>query len=373
MSSILEGSRVNWRTRTAVVVTTAALIGMPAVSVLAQDATPVADHRDVEIAYVLHGFTTFTEEMVAGAEDAARDYGVTLEVYGDAAFDVSAEQDFFATALQSGVDGIAVAPLEGERWIEPIQQAIDQGVPVVGFNVTALDSALTTWVGQDDYDSGLVLGGELLQQLDEAGVTAGPIAVGSCNPDENVLQDRDAGLRNAFAWSAFEVLPSQDVHLAIPENLSAWEAIVDANPDLVAAVGLCYLDVPNLAQLKESAGASWLIGGYNLDGPTLDVIASGEAQVVVGQQEYLQGYLPVAVLAEHLINGTPLVMGWLEAPAEVVTGENVSQYAARETDDQVQYDDYRTYIAEHFADLQAAARPYDDLRTLGVPEATAAP
>jgi simple sugar transport system substrate-binding protein len=364
---------VKWMTRSAALVTAATLMGIPAVSTLAQDATPVAGHRDVEIAYVLHGYTTFTEEMVDGAKDAARDYGVTLEVYGDAAFDVPTEQDFFTSALQSGVDGIAIAPLEGERWVEPIQQAVDQGVPVVGFNVTALDSALQTWVGQDDYASGVILGTELMRQLGEAGVAEGTIAVGSCNPEENVLQDRDAGLRQAFAGTAFEVLAAQDVHLSILENASAWEGIVAGKPDIVAAVGLCYLDVPNLAQLKTRTDGSWLIGGYNLDEPTLDAIASGRAQVVVGQQEYLQGYLPVAILAEHLIDGTPMVTGWLKTSTEVVTSENVAQYAARETDDQVEYDDYQAVIEASFTDLQAAAQPYNDLRTVGIPQATPAP
>ena len=57
----------------------------------------------------------------------------------------------------------------------------------------------------------------------------------------------------------------------------------------------------------------------------------------------------------------------------MVTAANVAQYAAREADDQTQYDNYQAYIAEHFADLQATARPYDDLRTLGVPRATPMP
>ena len=363
---------MNWVKLPAVMVT-AALFGLPALSALAQDDTPVADHRDIEIAYVLHGLNTFTEEMVAGAEDAARDYGVTLETFGDAAFDAGTEQANFEAALEQGVDGIAVAPLEGDRWIAPIQEAADQGVPVVGFNVTSLDSALETWVGQDDFASGVTLGSEFIRQLAGAGVTEGAIAVGSCNPDENVLQDREAGLRTAFAGTAFTVLDTQDVHLAVTENLAAWEHLIADQPDIVAAVGLCYVDVPNLVTVKERSGGTWLIGGYNLDAPTLDALKNGQAQVVIGQQEYLQGYLPVAILAEHLINGSPIVTGWLETPAEVVTPENIDEYAAREMDDQQQRDYYREYINARFADLQSASRPYDDLRAIGAFSATPVP
>ena len=101
--------------------------------------------------------------MKTGAEDAARDYGVTLEVFGDASFDTPTHQAFFETALQRGFDGIAVVTNPGDQWITPIQQAADQGVPMVGANVTGLETALTTWVGQDEYNSGVILGDEMLK------------------------------------------------------------------------------------------------------------------------------------------------------------------------------------------------------------------
>ncbi|MGH2617317.1 MAG: sugar ABC transporter substrate-binding protein [Thermomicrobiales bacterium] len=349
------------------------LMAVPVVGVAAQDATPAAEQSDVEIAYVLHGLNAFTERMKTGAEDAGRDMGVTLEVFGDASFDTPTHQAFFETALQRGFDGIALVTFPGDTWITPIQIAVDQGVPLVGANVTSLDSALSTWVGQDEYNSGVILGGEMLKQFEAAGVSEGKIAIGICDPAAQVLQDRDSGFRKALEGTSFEILEAQDVNVPVPENYSAWENIVAANPDIVAAVGLCSIDIPNLAQLKERNAATWLIGGYDLDPPTLEAIEAGLAQITVGQQEYLQGYLPIRALAEHLINGTPLVQGWLETPTEVVTAENVADYVSRQTDNQVQYDYYQDYMAENFADLQAAARPYDDLRTPGMPRATPAP
>src|SRR4051794_25761454 len=174
------------------------LIAMPAIGARAQDATPAASHSDIEIAYVLHGLNAFTERIKTGAEDAAKDYGVHVEVFGDASFDTATHQAFFENALQRGFDGIAVIPLPGDQWITPIQLATDQGVPLVGANITSLDSALTAWVGQDEYNSGVILGGEMKKQFDAAGVTDGKIAVGICDPAAKVLQDRDAGLRKGL-------------------------------------------------------------------------------------------------------------------------------------------------------------------------------
>lgn len=349
------------------------LFAAPALGVAAQDATPAADHSDIEIAYVLHGLNTFTERMKTGAEDAAKDYGVALEVFGDASFDTPTHQAFFETALQRGFDGIAVVTNPGDQWITPIQIAADQGVPMVGANVTGLDTALTAWVGQDEYNSGVILGNEMLKAFEAAGIGEGKIAVGTCVAAAQVLQDRDAGFRKALEGSSFEVLETQEVLIPLPENYTRWENYMAANPDAVGAVGLCSMDITNLAQLKERTGGTWLIGGYDLDPPTLQAIQDGWAQVTLGQQEYLQGYLPVRMLAEHLINGTPLVEAWLETPTEIVTAENVADYVSRQTDNQVQYDYYQDYMAQHYADLEASGRPYDDLRTPGMPRATPLP
>ncbi len=351
-----------------------ALLLVPGLGALAQDSTPAADNSDIEIDYILHGLNAFTERIKTGAEDAARDYGVTVNVFGDASFDTPTHQAFFESSLQRGVDGIAVVPNPGELWITPLQQATDQGIPMVGSNITALDSTLVTWVGQDEYNSGVILGEQMLEQLAAAGVTEGTIPVGICIPAADVLQERDQGFRLAFEGSAFEILEAQEVLAPVPDNYSRWENIMAANPDAVAAVGLCSIDIPNLAQLKERNQAEWLIGGYDLDPPTLQAIQDGLAQVTVGQQEYLQGYLPIALLAEHLINGTPLVEGWFENPTEVVTIENVADYVSRQTDDQVQYDFYQEYMDATYGDLTEPTRPYADLATPGMaPQATATP
>ena len=129
--------------------------------------------------------------------------------------------------------------------------------------------------------------------------------------------------------------------IPVPDNYGRWENIMAANPDAVGAVGLCSIDIPNLAQLKERTGGTWLIGGYDLDPPTLQAIKDGWAQVTVGQQEYLQGYLPVRAARGAPDQWHAAGRGWLETPTEVVTAENVDDYVSRQTDDQVQHEYYQ--------------------------------
>ncbi len=333
-----------------------------------------AQNDDIKIAYILHGLNDFTQTIKEGAEDAGKDLGVTVDVFGEAGFDIPTHQAFLESAIQAGYDGIAVIPNGGDPWNTLLQEAADAGIPLATANNTALNSVVDLWVGQDEYNSGILLAQEMQKQLDAAGVTGGKIVIGSCFPGNPVLDDRSAGIHSVFDGTGFELTQDYDTKLDNTENYNIWDSLATANPDAVAMLGLCSLDPPNLAQIKERGGYSWLAGGYDLETPTLQAIEDGYLAVSAGQQPYLQGYLPVLALVQEIRDGVH-ISGWLEVPTDVVTADNVADFMPRESDAQVQRDFYAKYIQDHFADLVAAARPYDDLRAghgAASPEATPA-
>ena len=351
-------------------VTIAAILSILAIPLMSATSNGVvAQDDDIKIAYVLHGLNAFTEVIKEGAEDAAEDLGVELEVFGQAGFDVPTHQAFFESAMQSGVDGIVVVPNGGDQWNSLLESAADEGIALAASNTTALTSVLDLWVGQDEYTSGVILGEEIKKFLGDKGVTSGQIVAGSCIAGLQVLIDRYNGLAKALEGTEYELSENYDVKVDNTENYNQWDNLATANPDSVAMVGLCSLDIANLAQIKERGSYEWMVAGYDLDVPTLEAMQNGFADVTVGQQPYLQGYLPVLALVQELRDGNKIT-GWLETPTEVVTAANVADYTDREGDNAVQREFYQTYIAENFSDLQAAARPYDDLKTPGMPRAT---
>jgi ABC-type sugar transport system substrate-binding protein len=346
------------RTRLLAVLMAFAMVAMPMVT---QAQSPAAGDDDIKIAYILHGLNDFTQTIKEGAEDAGADLGVTVDVFGEAGFDIPTHQAFLESAIQAGYDGIAVIPNGGDPWNTLLQEAADAGIPLATANNTALNSVVDLWVGQDEYNSGILVAQEMQKQLEAAGVTGGKIVIGSCFPGNPVLDDRSAGIHTVFDGTDFELTQDYDTKLDNTENYNIWDSLATANPDAVAMIGLCSLDPPNMAQVKERGGYEWLAGGYDLETPTLQAIQDGYLAVSAGQQPYLQGYLPVLALVQELRGGQH-ISGWLEVPTDLVTAENVEDFMPRESDAQVQRDFYAAYIAEHFADLQAAARPYDDLR-----------
>lgn len=332
---------------------------------------PAGAQDEIKIAYVLHGLNAFTEVIKQGAEDAGKDLGVKVDVFGQAGFDVPTHQGYFESALQAGYQGIAVVPNGGDTWNALIAEAQGSNVKLASANVTALNSGLDLWVGQDEFTSGTVLGDQIKTFLGAKGVNEGKLVVGMCAPGAQVLIDRYNGLKQALAGTKYTVTEAFDVKLDNTENYNTWDNLSTANPDAVGMVGLCSLDIANLAQIKERNGTSWMVAGYDLDVPTLQAIQKGFADITVGQQPYLQGYLPVRALVEEIRTGTKIT-GWIQVATEVVTKENVDQYMTRESDKTAMYNYYKDYMAKNFADLQKAARPYDDLRHPGMPAASPA-
>src|SRR5262249_24521895 len=148
-----------------------------------------------------------------------------------------------------------------------------------------------------------------------------------------------------------------DVNTENSANYAAWENLAGANPRMVAVVGLCSMDLPNLAKLKERTKGQWLVGGYDLGPETLDAVKAGPAQVVVGQHPYLQGYLPIMALARHVRDKQPLPQGWIDVGTEVVTRDNGESVYSRETDARKRTQWYADYVTKHFADLNVLAKP----------------
>ena len=91
---------------------------------------------------------------------------------------------------------------------------------------------------------------------------------------------------------------TNDVKVAATDNYAAWDALLTANPDAVALIGLCAPDVASLGKLKAAnPDAKFIAGGYDLTPDNLAQLANGNAYISLGQTPFIQGYLPVKMLS----------------------------------------------------------------------------
>lgn len=313
--------------------------------------------KQIKIGYVLHVLNDFTAVIKRGAEDAGKDLGVDVEVTGPAKMESTATIALFEGMVQKKKDGLVVVPVPGSQWVKPIKAATDAGIPVITANSISEGSTASAWVGQDEYQSGVILALQMRKQLEAQGKKSGTILVGICAPAMSVLQDRYNGFKKGMEGTGFAVTDAKDVTAGNTTNYGKWESLVPSTPNIVAAVGLCSMDIPNLYKLKQRNKATWLIGGYDLNKETLDAVKNGTCQVTLGQHPYLQGYLPVLALARHLRDKKPLPTGWIDVTTEIVTKDNVDQVAPRETNMNDEKGWYKTLLADKFSDLNATVRP----------------
>jgi ABC-type sugar transport system substrate-binding protein len=280
-----------------------------------------------------------------------------VDVAGPAGFSATDAIAMFEGMKQKRLSGLVVIPMPGEVWVTPIRQATEAGLPILTANVTSPGSTATAWFGQDEYASGVILARELRKFLAAQKKEQGRIIVGMCAPGVGVLVQRYEGFKKGMEGTQFQISQPFDVSTENTANYGAWENLAAANAETVAMVGLCSMDVPNLARLKERTKGQWLVAGYDLGRETLDAVKAGTVQVVVGQHPYLQGYLPILALVRHFRDKQPLPQGWIDVGTEVVTRENADGIYGRETDPGKQTQWYADYIAKHFADFNAMVKP----------------
>jgi len=298
----------------------------PATQPPATDAPATSEPEALTIGFVTHVVgNPFIEQIIDGARAAADDLGVELRVGGpeggDPEAQLQAAQDFVA----AGVDGVA-ASVPGESMANGLNDIIASGIPVVQFNLLST-SVNAPYVGERSVESGRILGSQVLELL--GGESAeGKVIIGNCFPGFPVLENRAAGVQESLAAaSGIEVLGPFDVKVSATENYAAWEALLSANPDAQALVGLCAPDIASLGQLQAAnPDIPFVSGGYDLTAENLAQIKDGNADISLGQTPFMQGYLPVYMLVDSIRNGIDLSTGgFVDAGTEIVTADSVTE------------------------------------------------
>lgn len=289
-----------------------------------EPATP--EPEQIKLGFVTHVIgNPFIQQIIDGAEAAAEDLNVELQVTGPEGGDADAQLNAVNTLVDSGVQGIATS-VPGESMVSRLNEIVESGVPVVQFNLLVTD-VNAPYVGERSVESGRILGAKVVEQLGGASAT-GKVIIGNCFPGFPVLENRAKGVQESLAEaSGLEVLGPFDVKVAANENYAAWEALLTANPDAVALIGLCAPDVASLGKLhRANMDKQFVSGGYDLTAENLIEIKEGHAYVSLGQTPFMQGYLPIKMLADAVREDIDLSEGgFIDAGTEIVTAESVEE------------------------------------------------
>jgi ABC-type sugar transport system substrate-binding protein len=319
-----------------------------------------------KVALALHFRGPFPAELERGAEQAAADCGADLQVVGPDDADPPAAVQAARDAVAAGARGVAYVASPPETWRPAIEDFQSSGIEVAALNVpnTDLGDNNPLYVGADEKEIGLALGEAIGEELGPD--ATGDAIVGICIAGLGVLEDRVTGVKESLAEVApgLKVRGPFDVKQEAGQNFAAWGALVGRYPDAKAFIGVCPFDTPSLDRIKEDRGGDWLFGSTDFDGENLRSVQEGGSTVQVGQNPYIQGYVPVRMLIEKIAmdKDMPQLPGgvWIPSGVDVVTKDNVDEAIARAESDEETAAFYEDQITEIFEDPSAVAESLAD-------------
>ncbi len=276
------------------------------------------------VVVIAHGPRTnpFWAVVARGAEDAARDTGVTVEYRAPQEFDMEVMAGLIDAAVAERVNGLVVSIPDSKQLSPAIERAVQAGIPVVSINSggeVAEEVGALTHVGQDEYEAGR-LGGIRMAKLGVRRAIFVNHEVGN-----RAIDDRHDG----FADALKTVDGSVDVlAVDVSKRQETAQRVLMALDEIPGTQGFLAGSAASGAIILEALAETGRLdeielATFDLSPEMLAAIKRGDVAFAIDQQQYLQGYLPVVLLKLFFTNAnTP---GQLMTPTGpgFVTRENV--------------------------------------------------
>ena len=262
------------------------------------DARPV---KIIAVQHALCAWDAFWCVVENGIKTAGQQRGAEVQILGPDKFDLEKVAQLIDQAVAAKPDALMVTVTDADLFRDPIQRAIDAGIPVVAYNAGSgpdVDKiAYLTYFGQDEYQGGYQ-GAKKLAADGGKGAVCINHQVGGTNQDKrcNGFLDamKEAGIKA-------EVLGISDDPASSQTTISDYFA---ANPDTDIAMTLGPNGAnPFYAFLKESGLSGIKHGTFDLSPEIVAAIKDGTTMFGIDQQPFLQGYGSVQALVLKVRQG----------------------------------------------------------------------
>jgi simple sugar transport system substrate-binding protein len=307
-----------------------------------QAAAPAAGHGDFpstpkwKFVFVCHVTTnSFFTPTQYGAQDACALLGADFQWTGSKDSIVAEMVNATNTAVSAKADGLAIAVVDKSAFRDPVNKALDAGIPVVSYNADGArddpGTARLAYIGQGLYESGYALGQRALAQVDSGDVVGFIATPGALN-----IQPRIDGAEQAIKDSGKPVkFTSVGTNADVTKGLSIIDAYAQGHPGLAGMIAVDAGSTQSVGQVVKKYGLRGkglkVAGGFDLVPETLASIKSGDLDYTIDQQPYLQGFLPVVALFLYKLSGGLIAPPVTNTGLLFVTKDNVEPYQTTQT------------------------------------------
>ncbi|GAA4964844.1 substrate-binding domain-containing protein [Kineococcus glutinatus] len=263
-------------------------------------AAGVADTPRMTVSMITHAAPgdTFWDIVRSGAEAAAAKDNVELNYQG--APEAGDQANLVQSAIDAGVDGIAVTLAKADALTPSVQAAGEAGIPVVAFNGGFGEweaAGALSYFGQDEGLAGEAAGERLSSEgakhtlcvIQEQGHVG--------------LEARCAGVAKTFSGTTENLYVTGTDMPSVQQSITS-KLQQDPGIDRVVTLGAPFALTAVKSVADASSGAQ--VATFDTNKELIGAIQSGDVQWAIDQQPYLQGYLAVDALWLQKTNGNTI-------------------------------------------------------------------
>lgn len=250
--------------------------------------TAKADVSDQVYICCTYNSTEYYQRMLwAGFEEAANMLGVKAELVGDTGEDVMKYLTKLDTAISMDPDGIAVMCLDGDAYVDGINKAMAQDIPVVTIAPDSPNSDRISFMGVDYVELGKFAASVLTKEIDNKGEVLYLTKLGF--PDcEEMLEGFETYCDENNLDVSTVVVPAS---LDLTDQTAKAAAAISANPNINAAYCPLGWQAVAVYQACEELGIEpFPILGTDCEMAQLELVRDGKIMGCVRQGVTTQGF-----------------------------------------------------------------------------------
>lgn len=269
----------------------------------------------------------FAKQILDGCEQAfaeLKSYGLSMFVRGECqSYKAQIAQ---IRELSKKCAALALSVYEPQLFEELIDGLVDDGTPVATFNVDVPTSKRLFYIGPNYLESGQLCG-ELMSKL--VRWKSGKVAIITKKQSISILEQRIMGFRSVVAREpSVEIVGPFKVAESSSEDEEQIASIIRGNPGLVGM----YIVNQSLAAAgrafkRMGVAGSMVLIGHDLNEEHCSFIKDNAITAVVCQEPFYQGYYPVKILLDYVIDGIMPPTSEVFTRLEVVMRENLTYYS----------------------------------------------
>ena len=305
----------------------ASMIGCLAATPVLADETVKAD-GDYKIAVItMDSVDQHWVSLKEGAEEEAKADDVTVDFMAPDVKDDAKQIECINNAVAGGYDALMVAANSEDAVSGALQEAIDAGLKLVYVDSPANVEAEATF-STDNKAAGKTAGEEMIKALEDKGVKDGSIGIVNINNSTNTAIQREAGFREAFEGTDYELLETQ-----FCEGDAAKAQTIAENYITEGVVGIYGTNEgasTGVGNAIKASGSDEIIGvGFDKSDTLKGLIEDGYLVCTMAQNPDQMGKLGVQACIKAL-NGEDLGGEVTDTGVSVLTKESLAEDGAEE-------------------------------------------